>query len=495
MNHFILLILFTFTISFVFCEEETTENIKFLNNKNFEEILTEKKYSLVVFYEPNSIEWKRFFPELKKTAEIITMLPDIVICAVDISQNRKLKNQFDIQKNLELKIFSFGTFLRNYLFAPEAPHLVAFLTKLHFPLVSKLTSLPQIQKFRTQFPFIGIGILSRDPKEQDRNEKIHSVFEDLAPHIDFSSMLFGVSITDLESDIAKEFNITQLPVFLLFRNLDNEILSLPLEPLSVELISEFFDQNQIPFIQELDESNFLFYLEYVSPLGILFLDYQNREEYLKIEKEVAKKFYPKMYFVWVNGEKVQSFAEKFGIHAPFPKFIILENLIQNKYIRFKSHKISENYLIQSVEDYFNNKTSYSTKSEKIPDNENRLVKKVVFKNWDEMITNSDKTIFLLLNTHWDEISQEIEQDYLKFASFMKENSNVLVAEFNLALNDFSQDLEFSEIPQLILIPKDKSKNIIFQKEFSFENFIEFAKENGIKEFTQKEDRKDFKEDL
>lgn len=213
--------------------------------------------------------------------------------------------------------------------------------------------------------------------------------------------LFGIT-TNQEAIAAAQ--VTP-PAIVMYRKFDEPRIDYPYPVVSSKLadIEQWIKEFSIPVIDEVSGDNYEIYATSGKPLGYLFLDPTdaNKDEYIQTIRPVAELYKSKVNFVWID-------AIKFGDHAKalnlqeikWPSFVIHNLNDQLKYPLDQKLEVSTAAVKEWVEKYVEGKLAPELKSQPIPESQNESVYTVVGKNFEEVIFDDSKDVFLELYATW-----------------------------------------------------------------------------------------------
>merc|ERR1712223_195959 len=93
------------------------------------------------------------------------------------------------------------------------------------------------------------------------------------------------------------------------------------------------------------------------------------------------------------------------------------------------------------------------KSEPLPDNSGNGVKVAVAKNFEELVTNSEKDVLIEFYAPWCGHCKSLAPKYDELGEAMKEE-NVVIAKMDATANDVPDGFDVSGFPTLYWLPSD-----------------------------------------
>ena len=213
--------------------------------------------------------------------------------------------------------------------------------------------------------------------------------------------LFGIS-TDHEAITAA--HVTP-PTIIVYRSFDEPRVEYPYPVASSKVadIEEWVKDLAIPILDEVSGENYAVYAQSPKPLAYLFLDPtdEKKQEYINAVKPVATRYKNKINFVWIDAVKFGDHAKALNLpEAKWPSFVIQELSTQLKYPHSQNQAVSGESVTHWVERYLDGKLEPELKSQPIPESQDESVYTVVGKNFEEVVFDDSKDIFLELYATW-----------------------------------------------------------------------------------------------
>jgi protein disulfide-isomerase A1 len=213
--------------------------------------------------------------------------------------------------------------------------------------------------------------------------------------------LFGLSTDSANAEAAG----VKPPAMVVYRTFDEPRTEFPhpVSGLSVEEISDWVNELAVPIIDEVNGENYAVYANSGKCLAYLFLDpsSEDKDKLIEMISPIAKKYKSKINFVWID-------AVKFGDHgralnlleAKYPAFVIQNLQKQLKYPLDQSKEITSEIVSLWVEQYVKGELEPSLKSEPIPETQDESVYVVVGKNFEEVVFDDSKDVFIEFYATW-----------------------------------------------------------------------------------------------
>ena len=213
--------------------------------------------------------------------------------------------------------------------------------------------------------------------------------------------LFGLC-TDQEAFTAAGVNA---PAIVVYRSFDEPRVEYPSPVVSATLadIEEWLKDLAIPVIDEVSGENYAMYAGSAKPLAYLFLDpsEDSKAEHIAAIRPIAQKYKSKMNFVWIDAVKFGDHAKALNLMDPtWPAFVIQDVAKQLKYPLSQAKVVTPEAVDDWVGQYVAGKLEPQLKSQPIPEKQDGNVFVIVGKNFDELVLDDSKDVFLELYASW-----------------------------------------------------------------------------------------------
>ncbi|OZJ06278.1 hypothetical protein BZG36_00778 [Bifiguratus adelaidae] len=445
-----------------------------LTQSKFNEVVKPEKLMLVEFFAPWCGHCKALAPEYELAA---TQLKEsnIKLAKVDCTVETDLCSEYEVRGYPTLKVFREGE-STEYNGARKADGIVSYMKKQALPALSEVSP-DNFETFKTSDKVVVVGFISESDK--DSLETLNSVANKLR-----DDFLFGV-VSDEET--AKSAGVSA-PAVVLYKAFDDGENKFD-GALTAEELTNFVRTSSVPLLAEIDGSNYAKYMEAGLPLAYLFAD--NDDDRAKLIKEiepVAKEFKGKVNFVHIDAAKYGGHAQNLNLKEQWPAFGIQKVADASKYPFDQSKDITTKNLRSFVTDFFAGKIAPSIKSAPIPETNDGPVKVVVADQFDEIVYDSDKDVFVEFYAPWCGHCKRLAPIWDQFATDIAANpanSHIVIAKMDATENDLPARVPFQiqGFPTLKLFKAGKDKEIVdYNGDRSYDDLINFLKtnsENGV----------------
>lgn len=212
--------------------------------------------------------------------------------------------------------------------------------------------------------------------------------------------LFGYTS---DPEAIEEAGVTP-PALVLYRRFDEPRIDYTsqAETATADEIIKFVKENSIPLIDEVSAENYQTYLQSGLPLAYLFLDpTESKDDLIGTLGPIASKYKGKVNFVWIDAIKFGDHAKALNLpEAKWPSFVIQD---LTKQLKFPLSQV-ETYTPEAVdawcEKYVDGQLEPALKSEPIPATQDEPVYTVVGKNFEEVVFDDSKDVFVEFYAPW-----------------------------------------------------------------------------------------------
>lgn len=230
-----------------------------------------------------------------------------------------------------------------------------------------------------------------------------------APSAEFSAAaethrddyLFGLS-TDQETFEAAGVTPPALVVYRTFDEPRSEY-PYPVSALTANEVIEWLKELSVPVLDQVNAENYRVYATSDKPLAYVFIDpsSENKDELIDAIRPVAKKYKSKMNFVWIDAIHFGDHAKALNLReAKWPAFVVQDMTKQLKYPLDQSIEVSPEAVSNLVQQYLDGKVEPTLKSEPIPESQDEPVYVVVGKNFEEVVFDDSKDVFIEFYATW-----------------------------------------------------------------------------------------------
>lgn len=430
---------------------------------NFDDILKASGHVLVEFYAPWCGHCKSLAPEYEKAAEQLAADgSEVLLVKVDATIHGELAKEFGVGGYPTLKWFkgSDKSSPVDYKGGRKADEIVSWVTKKSGPACIPVNGAEAAEKFRDDSEVVVVGFVAADD----------AVFN--AAGDSFDDVKFGI----LDADAAKALDVAEGKIALLknfddkradFTGATKEELVAFVGTEQLALVNEFSDKTAPKiFGGDLKQHNLLFAAKSAADYDTIMADFT----------EAAKEFKGKLLFVLVDCdvEDNKRVMEFFGItdeNCPAMRVINMEKNMA-KYAP-ESDDLSAAGVKAFVNGVLDGSVARHLKSEDLPDNSNNAVKIVVGKNFNDLVLDPTKNVFVEFYAPWCGHCKTLAPIWDELGEKFKDHANIVIAKSDATANEFD-DVEVQGFPTLKFFPAGEGAEMQdYNGGRSLEDFVKF----------------------
>ncbi|XP_032086864.1 protein disulfide-isomerase A2 [Thamnophis elegans] len=458
------------------------ENILVLNQHNFARALRTYKLLLVEFCVPWSGHCQALAPKYARAAMLLKEESLVKLAKVDCTQEQTLRAEFGITGYPVLKLFRDGnrTHPMDFPGEQEAAGIVEWIKRKAGPSLVLLEEVDEVAAFVNLHNVAVVGFfqvrdvlgfyapLKLPPARLFQMSDLHDPDVGLLGDVASDTPEVAFAITDNRL-LFQQYNITEDTISL-FRKmylqddgqrvdflvdaelgLDGEDLAQFISAQSLDLVMEFTNKNSSKiFGAKIPHHLLLFINKSVdSQLGLL-----------DPFREGAAAFRGQVLFllVDVSGEGagvLQYFGLK-GHDAPALRFISIE---ANKKYQLATEGLTSHSLHTFCQEVLQGKRQPHLMSEEIPnDRDEKRVKVVVGKNFEQVAFDETKNVFVKFYAPWCPHSKALAPAWEELGEKYKDHNNIVIAEMDATANE-AADLTIRGYPTLYFFPAGPGRQV------------------------------------
>lgn len=164
---------------------------------------------------------------------------------------------------------------------------------------------------------------------------------------------------------------------------------------------------------------------------------KEKENYYNILKKIQPKNEDlKFIYLSNNSKSEKNFIEAFQIDS-FPSLLILDGTKEEGLKKYEIHEknLNEKIINDFIDKFRQNKLEPFYKSEPIPQKNDGNVFKIVGKNFEKEVLNSNKDVLIKFYAPWCGHCKKLAPIYEQLAIKYKDNSNLLIGEIDATANE------------------------------------------------------------
>ncbi|CAL1366721.1 unnamed protein product [Linum trigynum] len=423
--------------------EVDEKDVVVLNDGNFSDFVKDRRFVLVEFYAPWCGHCQSLAPEYAAAATELKGEKDVALAKVDATEESELSQEHDVQGFPTLYFFVDGV-RKPYPGQRTKEAIVTWIKKKIGPGISNVTTLDDAERILTSESKVALGYLNSLVGPESEELAAASRLED---DVNFYQTV--------NPDVAKLFHLdakAKRPALVMIKK-EDEKLSYFDGNFSRSSIAEFVFANKLPLVTIFTRENApaVFESEIKKQL-ILFANKKDTEKALAPFQEAAKLFKGKLICVYVDMENEdvgKPVSDYFGITTS-PKLIGYTGNEDTKKFIFDK-EITVDNIKAFGQDFIDDKLKPFFKSDPIPENNDGDVKIVVGDNFDEIVLDESKDVFLEIYAPWCGHCQALEPTYNKLAKHLRGIDSIVIAKMDGTTNEHPR-AKSDGFPTLLFFP-------------------------------------------
>ncbi|XP_020035647.1 protein disulfide-isomerase-like protein of the testis [Castor canadensis] len=451
-------------------------NLLVLTPAGLTQTLNETRFLMVLFHNPSSKQSRNLAEELGKAVEIMGKGKNgIGFGKVDITVEKELKQEFDIKKAPELKLFFEGNRSEPIICkgVVESTALVVWLRRQISQKAFLFNNTQQVADFVKSRPLVIIGFF------QDLEEEVAELFYDVIK--DFPELTFGaISIKNafgrfhvvLDSVLVFKKGKIVKRQELINDSTNKQDLNYVIKQHLTDLVIEYNTENK-DLIYELRILNHM----------LLFVSKRAKSYALIIQhyRLASKEFQNKILFILVNADepKNKHVFEYFRITKVNIPSVQILNLSSDARYKMPTDDITYENLKKFAHSFLSKNAKKHKSSEEIPKYwDQGPVKQLVGKNFNVVVFDKEKDVFVMFYAPWSQKCRALFPLLEELGLKYQNHSMVTIAKIDITANDI-QLMNPDQYPFFRLFPTDSQEAVLYKGEHTMKGFSDFL-ESQIK---------------
>lgn len=444
--------------------EESESDVVTLTKDNFEKFISEHDMVLVKFYAPWCTHCKKMAPHYETAA---TRLKEkgskAVLAKVDATQEEALAQQLDIKGFPTLKFFK-KKVPSEYNGGRTDDLIVEWVEMMTGPAVLDMTDGDVEEKLKEQKePIAYVGNF------KSKDNEFYKLFEGAA-EMNRQHGKFMASVKDTHEDriIAK-------------RDDDDPV---EFKGKTKDELLKFIQEERFPLVGPINGDNYETYSKRDMEMIWFCGDKNHYDKSKPALKEVAAKYRTDYAFVWLDTEQFKKHAEdNLGLEE-LPGLVYVVKKGGRYVYPGKVGDATGKDFISFFEDIRAGKIEKVIRSEEDPETNDKPVKVVVAKRFEDWVFQKDKDVMLQVYAPWCGHCKSFEPVYNEFAEKLKPVEHIVIAKMDGTANESAhEEFEWAGFPTVFFVKAGEKTPIKYESGRTVEDLMKFVKENSSKSFT------------
>jgi len=463
-----------------------------LTDKNFEQAIKENEFILVEFYAPWCGHCQALEPEYAQAAkELAEKKSTIKLAKLDATAEKETGTKFNIEGFPTLKFFKNGEPI-DFNGPREAQGILNWLEKKTGPACKEITKVGELKELLEKEQALVVGFFNDLKGEKAKIvEGVASGYDDVNFYLTSNP------------DVMKEYK--QKDGSLLVLKTFDEKEAHFTDSFTKENLLTFARRGTTPLVSEFNQENAakIFSSDIVKHF-LMLSNKEDKEHEARIEdlRIVAKKNRERMIFVHLDCSDAEheNVLEFFDItKEKCPTYVIFEMETSAKYLQTeeKFNDLSVSAMGGFINDYFDGNLAKDIKTAELPEDWDKTpVKTLVATNYDEVVMDKTKDVFVLFYAPWCGHCKAIAPTWDKLGEKYKDSKDFIMAKIDGTENEV-EGVEIDGFPTLKMYKKETNDVIDYtgrRDEEDLVKFIETGEQEEMEEDEEDEDEEDFDED-
>ncbi|XP_075384220.1 protein disulfide-isomerase-like protein of the testis [Tenrec ecaudatus] len=460
------------------------QNLLVLTSAGLTQMLNQTRFLMVLFHNPSSKRSRNMAEELGKAMEIMGKGKNgLGFGKVDITIEQELREEFEIKKAPELKLFFEGNRSEpiSCQGVVESTALVVWLRRQISQKASVFTDSQQVAEFVKSRPLVIVGFF------QDLEEETAELFFEVIK--DFPELTFGaISIPNAYG----RFHVILDSVLVFKKGKVVNRQELINDNTNEQTLNHVIIQQLTDFVIEYNfENKDLIYELNILNHMLLFVSKSSESFELIIQhyRLASKEFQNKILFILVDTDDPRNgrIFEYFRVtEVDIPSVQIL-NLTSDVRYKMPAEEITYENLKKFSTNFLTNKAKKHQSSEEIPEYwDQGPVKQLVGKNFNRVVFDKKKDVFVMFYAPWSEQCKALYPLLEELGRKYQNHSTLTIARIDIMANDI-QLMYLDRYPFFRLFPLGSEQTIVYKGEHTLAAFSDFL-EGQIKARAEEEDK-------
>eukprot|EP00054_Salpingoeca_dolichothecata_P014451 m.81694 g.81694 ORF g.81694 m.81694 type:complete len:489 (-) comp20997_c0_seq2:59-1525(-) len=456
-----------------FCALTLADDVLDLTEANFDSTLKNVDLALVEFFAPWCGHCKKLTGPYSEAATILKDSdPPVTLAKVDATVESSLASRFSVSGYPTLKIFRNGELSSDYDGPRTANGIVKYMEKQAGPSSRVLSSVADAEKFlASDFGVVGFfnaeegALYTAFKKTADGNRDdfrfAHTTSSEVAKKYGFSNTVVVFQPKHLHSKFEdKHFEYSGKP--------------------NANAIKTFLTEKIVGVAGHMNPDNAKFFQAQKPLLTVYYdLDFKldpSRAKYIRNRVlKVATTVASDLTFSVAKLDDFPSVGQEFAFEDKLGVAIVDG---EGKKYKMRDEFSLDN-LKKFVEAFANGEVEPHVKSEDIPSPNDGPVTVVVGKNFDEVVNQEGKDVFLEFYAPWCGHCKSLAPKWDKLGEKLKGEDSVIIAKIDATANDYPSYFPVRGYPSIFWVPAGSKKSPKkYEGGRELEDLVKYVKENA-----------------
>ncbi|THD21908.1 putative protein disulfide-isomerase ER-60 [Fasciola hepatica] len=425
-----------------------------LTKDDFETKVSEKEYTLVMFYAPWCGHCKHLKPHFEEASSLLKE-SNVRLARLDCTAHGDKCTEFQVSGYPTVKLFKNGVFHKDYDGARDTDGIRAFMVKHSQPPSKKLDNVAQLKDLLASDDAGRLSVVVAYFKEQGSSLK---TFQDVASSL-LSDVLFAHTGDPSVLDSKRDSDIRLYRPRLLASKLEDQSLEYSGKVTS-EALNDWIRKSQFGLVGYRSPQNDKFFPK--DNLLVLYnnaslVDYVKGVNYYRNRLIKLLKTKPEWKLTFAYSYSLDYYHELSDlgeVDGPFPLVALYSS--GKKY----KHKLSDfkpDAIVKFVEDFTAGTLTAHIKSQPIPTPTDEAAVTAVGLTFDEVVNDESKDVLIMFHAPWCGHCKSLMPKFKEAAEKLRSEPGVRFVLYDATENEIPEPYEVRGYPTLYFVPR-KSKN-------------------------------------
>lgn len=444
-----------------------------LKSETFDTFVQDSKLAMVKFFAPWCGHCVKMAEPYKKASELLKeQAVSAAVAEVDCTLEKELCEKHGVTGYPSIKVFRATNkdAALDYKGARDTESIVEYLKRLSLPAVTVLKA-EDVKKHVEGFKS-SLVVVAHLPK----GHAALAAFEKAA-----DALREEFSFVHVEG---KEGTLT---VFKSFDEGESKYAG-ALEKLTEKELSAWLQDEAIPLMDEISPNNYEKYINAKKPMAYLFYDTdEQRKTYGEIVQKVMKPLKGKINAIYISVKDFGEHAKNLNLESHWPGFVI-HDVSEN--LKFPFTGKDKEFTVEALEAFVTKYVAGSLephyKSEPIPTDNSAAVKTVVYDNFQSLVLDTNKDVFVEVYAPWCGACKRMAPDFEKLAeAYAPHADKIVIAKMDGIANDLPKSAKFTleHFPSLLLYKAGSNELVEMKQLGGLKELNDFIQANAANKVT------------
>jgi len=447
-----------------------------LGDADFDSKLADIETALVMFYAPWCGHCKRLKPEFEKASgDLLRNDPPVHLVKVDCTEAGKdTCGRFEVRGYPTLKIFKNGEQSSDYNGPREAAGIVKFMRSQVGPASKEVKTVAEAEAVLAKPEVVIFGFGAAD-------STIMKTFAKTADKLRENYMFAHTSEEAVMTKLGQKEGVVLFRPKHLANKFEESSVSYTGSAEDKAALASWIAASKHGVCGHRTSDNAK---DFKEPLVVAYygVDYVKnvkgtnywRNRVLKVAKDFAG-----YNFAVSDKNDFQQELSEFGLD-----YVSGDKPVVTARDKGLKYKMTEEFSMETLKDFLTQLEAGNVepwiKSEAVPDNSENDVKVAVAKNFDELVSNSEKDVLVEFYAPWCGHCKKLTPIYEELGAAMKEE-NVEIVKMDATANDVPPQFDVRGFPTLFWLPKDSKNPTAYNGGREKDDFIKYIAEHATEE--------------